>query len=92
LLDLAYALDAHGYNKLSAQAGMLPRASGSRTVVALQRTGHQDLIVMARQQGDRLVEGIAAYDHGNSRAKWIAWTCLARQIERAAATATAGGR
>lgn len=82
LLDLEIATRAQGYVLARRGTDLLAAATGDGTLVAIQRSGKQDLVVLALWSASLEIEAIALYDH-QPAARQTAWASLARQIRLA---------
>ncbi len=82
-LDLTRSIHAQHYRQKSAARELLPAPQGGGALVAVQRSGDQDLVIMARWTGSLEIEGIASYDHGSRTARQTAFASLALQIHLA---------
>jgi hypothetical protein len=78
-IDLRRALSSRRYN--FARSGFdLPAPLAGGNLIAVQKVGKQNLVVMASWSQGQEIEGIAFYDHRSRTAGERALTCLAGQI------------
>jgi hypothetical protein len=84
-LDLARTIHAEHYRQESSARELLPAATEGGALVAVQRSGDQDLVIMAYWAGSLEIEGIASYKHVSQAAKQTAFASLALQIHLASA-------
>lgn len=82
-LDLTQTIRAQHYRQKSTARDLLPSPPGGGALVAVQRSGDQDLVIMARWAGTLEIEGIASYDHDSQTARQTALASLALQIHLA---------
>ena len=82
-LDLEAALQAQGYHRDRHGTALLPAVPQGGTLVAMQPSGKQDLVVIALWSGPLEIEGIALYDHRPPSARQTAWASLALQVHLA---------
>jgi hypothetical protein len=82
-LDLTRTIHAQRYRSEPRTGRLLPSPAGGGALVAVQHSGSQDLVIMARWAGSLEIEGIASYNHGSQTAKQTAIASLALQIHLA---------
>jgi hypothetical protein len=81
--DFRAAIHAQGYKPLRDEPSLLPKGGDGGTVAALQRSGPDDLIVVAAWTSSHEVEAIAVFSHRSPGARRVALTYLARQVRAA---------
>ena len=82
-LDLQAALHTRGYHRERGNTALLPSVRDGGALVATQRSGEQELVIMALCSGTSEIEGIALYDRHPSTARHVALTSLALQMHLA---------
>jgi hypothetical protein len=86
LEDLIYATRASHYRALAQAPRLLPAAQKGQSLTELQRSGTEDLVVMACASGTQEVEGLVVFDHRSVTARRIALHDLGQQVKMAIAS------
>lgn len=84
LNDLVQATRSHHYIPLQHPPRLLPAGMKGVSFAALQRSGTDDLVVMACAGGQYEVEALVVFDHRSPSARTLALYDLAQQVRAAA--------